>query len=55
MCLQILTGMRGLNLHDLLGRSFGDQFSASIAALGTQINEPVSDFNDIKIVFDDEY
>ena len=52
---QELTRVRCFDFHYIFRRALGDQLAAAVAALGTQIDQPVSDFDDVEIMFDDEY
>src|SRR5579859_7123946 len=47
-------GMGMLIPGDLLGRSGGDNFSALVAAFGTEIDQPVGGFDHVEVVLDDE-
>ena len=49
--LQEVAGKRGWMLCDVLRRTGRDDFATAGAPLGSQINNPVSGLNDIKIVF----
>ncbi len=40
--------------RDLLGRTCGDDFAAEVAAFRAEVDEPISGFDDIEIVLDDE-
>ena len=54
MFLQIFPRIRSFDLHHLFGCALGDQFTAAIAAFRTQVNQPVRNFDDVEIVFDDQ-
>ena len=47
--------MRGLGRCDVFRRAGGNDLPAAGAALGSQVNEPVSGFDDIQIVLDDHH
>src|SRR5690349_7332341 len=51
---EITAGVTGGRSGNLLGRALRDDLSAMLAALGTQIDEPVGGFDDVQIVFDDQ-
>src|SRR5215475_12657088 len=40
--------------RNLFGRTSGNDFAAEIAAFGAEVDEPISGFDDIEIMFDDE-
>ena len=44
---QILSGVAALVFGHLAGRARGHDFTAPIAALGTQINDPIHGFYDV--------
>ncbi len=41
--------------RDLLGRSRGDDATAAVATLGTEVDHPVGGLDDVEIVFDDDH
>jgi hypothetical protein len=49
-----LPGVRLLDPSNLLRGALRDDAATSLAAFGPQINEPVSLFDDVQIVFDDQ-
>src|SRR6478609_4613779 len=42
-------------VRDILGRAFGDDAAAAIAALRAKVENPVGGFDDLQIVFDHDY
>ncbi len=46
------TGMRGRASHDVLRRAGGQQLPAGIAALGTEVEDPVGRANHVEVVLD---
>ena len=55
IALQIFSGVRFFNLADLFRRALGDQFTAAIAAFGTEVDQPVGDLDDVEVVLDDHH
>jgi hypothetical protein len=51
---QELTRIRAFDLHHLFWRSFGNQLAASVAALRSQIDQPIGNLDDIQVVLDDQ-
>ena len=47
-------GVRGGDAHDLGGRADADDAAAGLAALGTQIDDPIGGAHHIQIVLDDQ-
>ena len=45
-------GVRGGNAHDVLGGTGGDHRAARIAALGSQVDDPVRRAHDVEVVLD---
>ena len=50
-----LPGVRGLLLTDLLRRALGDELAAGITAIGTKIDDPIRDLDDVRVMLDDEH
>lgn len=48
---QKLSRITSLNFNDILGCALGNNKSTLISALWSHINDPISGFNDIKVVF----
>lgn len=51
---QHLSRIRPLHLGDLLGRAFRHDFTAAVAAFGTEIDDPIGITNHVEVVFDDQ-
>src|SRR5438552_17868249 len=51
---QVLASMAGRATRDCLGCALRDNLAAGIAALGTEIDEPITGFDDIKVMLDDQ-
>ena len=47
-------GVRGGEAHDVLGRARADHAPARVAALGTQIDDPIRGAHDVEVVLDHE-
>ena len=47
-------GVRAGSLDDLLGGALGHQFPTPVAALGTQVDDPVGDLDDLQVMLDDQ-
>src|SRR5207245_7667837 len=52
--LQEPAGVRAGMLRDLFGRALGDDVAALVAALGTEVDDPVRGLDDVKVVLDDD-
>src|SRR5215472_13186228 len=52
---QGLPGVRPLDSGNLRRRALGDDLSTLIAALGTQVNDPIGVADDIEVVLDDDH
>ena len=53
--LEVLTGIAAFHSGNLFGGTLGYDIPALIAALGTQVDDMISGFDHIQIVFDDQY
>src|SRR6187399_438355 len=51
---QIVTGVRTLRFHDLLGRALSDDATPAASAFRTEIDDPVGAPDDFKVVLNDE-
>ena len=47
--------MAGFHSCDIFGCTFGDNRAAPVTAFWTEIDQPVSCLDDVKVVFDDEH
>ena len=47
--------MAGRVVRDLLRRAGGNDASAAVAALGSEVDHPVGGLDDIQVVFDDDH
>jgi len=45
----------GFDLDHLFRCTFGYKFAAAIATLGTEVNQPIGNFDNIQIMFDDQH
>ena len=52
---QEMTGMRAIDLYDLLRRSACDDQTAAVAALGTHIDHPVGGFDHVEVMLDHDH
>ena len=52
--LQVLAGVAGGLVGDVFGGAFGDEFAAGVAALRSEVDDPVGGFDDVEVVFDDD-
>ena len=52
---EILPGVARLARSDVFGGAGGDDVAAGVAALGTEINDPVGGFDDFEVVLDDQH
>ena len=53
--LQKLAGVTRFVLSDIFRRTFGDDGAAAVTSLGAEIDDPVSGFDHVEIVFDDDH
>ena len=52
--LQPLSGEGDLGFDDVFGSALGDEFAAAVAAFWTHVEEVITAFDDVEVVFDDE-
>ena len=52
---EVLARVRGGDLGDRLGRPFGDELPARVAALGAEIEDPVGALDHVEMVLDHEH
>ena len=50
-----LPGERFLHLRDVFGRAFGDNLTAAIAPVRTEVDDPVSSLDHVKVVLDHKH
>ena len=53
--LQELPGIRTRVSADVFGGAFSDNLAAGIAALRSQVDDPICHFDDVQVMFDDKY